>query len=91
VKERAWSAGLPSSAEKNQLIIFFLRFFGVKLGYFIINEVFPYATNMKVYQQKTEKFFVSEEKTFYRIGYWLIQLMRVNTVNIFKFFTKRYI
>jgi len=25
---------------------------------------------MQAYQQKTEKFFVSEEKKFYRIGYW---------------------
>jgi len=25
---------------------------------------------MQAYQRKTEKFFVSKEKKFYRIGYW---------------------
>jgi len=51
--------------------LFFLRFlfFGVKLGHFKVNEFFLYVSNMQAYQPKTEKFFVSEEKTFYRIGY----------------------
>ncbi len=26
---------------------------------------------MQAYHQKTEKFFVSKEKKFYRIGYWI--------------------
>jgi len=48
---------------------FFLRFFffGVKLGHFIINNFFLYVTKTQAYQQKTEKFFVSEEKKFGRI------------------------
>ncbi len=32
-------------------------------------KFFVYVTNTQAYQQKTEKFFVSEEKKFYRIGY----------------------
>jgi len=49
---------------------FFLRFlfFGVKLGHFTIDDFFLHVTNVKAYQQKTEKIFVSEEKKFYRIG-----------------------
>jgi len=45
--------------------LFFLRlfFFGVKLGHFTI----MYVTKTQAYQQKTEKFFVSEEKKFGRI------------------------
>jgi hypothetical protein len=44
---------------------FFLRllFFAVKLCHFTINDFFLYVTNTQVYQQKTEKFFVSEEKS----------------------------
>jgi hypothetical protein len=43
--------------------LFFLRFFffGVKLGHFTINNFFLYITKTQAYQQKTEKFFVSEE------------------------------
>ncbi len=50
--------------------LFFLHFFffGVKLGHFTINNCFLYVTKMQAYQQKTEKFFVSEEKKFGRIG-----------------------
>jgi len=36
--------------------------FGVKLGHFTINNFFLYVTKMQAYQQKMEKFFVSEEK-----------------------------
>jgi len=36
---------------------------GVKLGHFTINNFFLYATKMQAYQQKTEKFFFSEEKS----------------------------
>ncbi len=42
-------------------------FFGVKLGHFAINIFFLYVTKMQAYQQKMEKFFVSEEKKFGRI------------------------
>jgi len=28
------------------------------------------VTNTQAYQQKMEKFFVSKENSFYRIGYW---------------------
>jgi len=44
--------------------LFFLRFFlfGIKLGHFSINNFFLYVTKMQAYQQKTEKFFGSEEK-----------------------------
>jgi len=38
--------------------------FKVKLGHFTINEIFLYVTNMQAYQQKTEKFFVSQEKIY---------------------------
>ncbi len=50
---------------------FFIRFFffGFKLGHFTINYFFPDVINMQAYQQKTEKFFVSEEKEFYRFGH----------------------
>jgi len=33
-----------------------------------------YVTNTQAYQQKTEKFFASAEKKFYRIGYSLESL-----------------
>ncbi len=48
----------------------FFRFFSLanKLGHFTNNLFMPYVTNMQAYQQKTEKFFVSEENKFYRIG-----------------------
>jgi len=51
--------------------IFFLRFFffGVKLGHFTINNFFLYVTKMQAYQQKTEKFFVSEEQVNISILY----------------------
>jgi hypothetical protein len=52
-----------------KLFFLSLLFSAVKLGHFIINEFFLYVTNMQVYHRKTEKFFVSKEKTFYRIGY----------------------
>jgi len=42
-------------------------FFSIKLGHFAINNFFLYVTKMQAYQQKTEKFFVSEEKKFDRI------------------------
>jgi len=38
-------------------------FFGVKLGHFTINNFFLYVTKTQAYQQKTEKFFISEEKS----------------------------
>jgi len=38
-------------------------FFCVKLGHFTINNFFLYVTKMQAYQQKTEKFFVCEEKS----------------------------
>jgi len=38
-------------------------FFGVKLGHFTINNFFLYVTKTQAYQQKTEKFLVSEEKS----------------------------
>jgi len=43
-------------------------FFGIKLGHFTIYKFFLYATKTQAYQQKTEKFFVSEEKKFGRIN-----------------------
>jgi len=45
-------------------------FFGVKLGHFTIHTFFLYVTKIQAYQQKTEKFFVSEEKKFGRIDSW---------------------
>ena len=36
-------------------------------GHFTINNFFLYVTKTQPYQQKTEKFFVSEEKKFGRI------------------------
>jgi len=45
-------------------------FFGVKLGHFTINNFFLYVTKTQAYQQKTKKFFVSEEKKFDRIDSW---------------------
>jgi len=58
--------------------LFFLRFFffGVKLGHFTINNFFLCATKMQAYQQKTEKFFVSDEKKFGRIDSRIRQLVR---------------
>ncbi len=49
--------------------LFFLRFFffGIKLGHFSIKIFFLYVTKTQAYQQKTEKFFSSEEKKFGRI------------------------
>jgi len=51
--------------------LFFLRFLilAVKLDHFTIFDFFLYLINIQAYQQKTEKFFVSEEKKFHRIGY----------------------
>jgi len=56
--------------------IFFLCFFffGVKLGHFAIKIFFLYVTKMQAYQQKTEKFFVSEEKKFGRIDLGIVEL-----------------
>ncbi len=53
----------------NPTKLFFLRFFffGIKLGHFSINIFFLCVTKMQAYQQKTEKFSVSEEKKFGRI------------------------
>jgi len=53
--------------------LFFLCyfFFGIKLGNFAINNFFLYVTKMQAYQQKTEKFFVIEEKKFGRIDSWV--------------------
>jgi len=60
--------------------LFFLCFFffGVKLGHFAINNFFLYVTKMQAYQQKTEKFFVSEEKKFGRIDsrFWWRKLSK---------------
>ena len=44
--------------------LFFLRFpiFAVKLGHFIVDTFLSYLPNTQAYQQKTEKFFASEEK-----------------------------
>jgi len=52
--------------------LFFLRFFffGIKLGHSTINNFFLYVSKTQAYQQKTEKFFVSEEKKFSRIDSW---------------------
>jgi len=45
-------------------------FFGIILGHFTKNKFLLYLTNTKAYQGKTEKFFVSKEKKFYRICSW---------------------
>jgi hypothetical protein len=42
---------------------FSVFFFGIKLGHFTINNFFLYVMKMQAYQQNTEKFFVSEEKS----------------------------
>jgi len=49
---------------------FFSRFFSssLKLSHFSINNFFLYVIKTQAYQQKTEKFFVSEEKKFGRIN-----------------------
>jgi len=41
----------------------FFSFFGVEIGHFTIN-FFLYVTNAKAYQQKMEKIFVIEKKSF---------------------------
>jgi len=46
-----------------QNFFFFIFFFGVKLGHFKINNFFLYVTKMQAYQQKTETFFIIEEKS----------------------------
>jgi len=56
----------PKSILQN-FFFFIFFFFGVKLGHFTIHIFFLYVTKMQAYQQKTEKFFVSEEKKFGRI------------------------
>jgi len=50
-----------------KLLFLHFFFFGVKLGHFTINNFFLHITKMQAYQQKTEKFFVSEENKFGRI------------------------
>ncbi len=45
-------------------------FFCVKLGHFTINNFLQYLKKTQAYHQKTEKFFVSEEKKFGRIDSW---------------------
>jgi hypothetical protein len=62
-------------------LFFSVFFFGVKLGHFAINYCL-YVANTQAYQQKTEKFFVSEEKKFNRIGYrsQFYQTSRVNLI-----------
>jgi len=42
-------------------LFFFVFFFGIRLGHLTKNNVFLYVTNTQAYQQKTEKFFISEE------------------------------
>jgi len=39
-------------------------FFGVKLSHITINYFFLYVTNVKAYQQKMEKIFASDKKSF---------------------------
>jgi len=45
-------------------------FFGIKLGHFAINNFFSVCNKNASLQQKTEKFFVSEEKKLGRIDSW---------------------
>ncbi len=52
----------------NPTKLFFL-FFAVKLGHFTVNDFFLFVMNMQAYQRKTEKFFLANKKTFYRIVY----------------------
>ena len=51
--------------------LFFLCFpiFAVKLGHCIVDTFLSYVPNAQGYQRKTENFFASEEKEFYRISY----------------------
>jgi len=48
---------LSIHAGANPIKLFFssFSFFGVKLGLFTINYFFLYGTNLKAFQQKTEK------------------------------------
>jgi len=57
----------PNSSRSYQTFFSSFFLFGVKLGHFTINNFFLYVTKMQAYQQKTEKFFVIEEKKFGRI------------------------
>jgi len=44
------------------IIYFFI--FSVKICHFSLFEFYLYVTNTQAYQQKTEKFFVSDEKSY---------------------------
>jgi len=50
---------------------YFSQFFfsSLRLGHFSINNFFLHLTKTQAYQQKTEKFFVREEKKFGRIDF----------------------
>jgi len=56
-------AKLSPGVDPTKFFFLCFFFFGVKLGHFAINNFFLYVTKMQAYQQKTEKFFVSEEKS----------------------------
>jgi hypothetical protein len=53
-----------TSSRSNKTIFSFFLIFAVKVGLFTILYFFLHLANMQAYQQKTEKFFVSEEKKF---------------------------
>ena len=55
-------------ADATKLIFLLFLFLSVKIGHFILNEFFLYVTNTQAYEQKTEKIFVSEEKSFIGSG-----------------------
>ena len=63
-----YSTGVPLIFFVHESILpnfVFLRFpiFAAKLCHYIVNNFFSYVTNTQAYQQKMEKFCISEEKS----------------------------
>ncbi len=63
-----------SGVDPTKLFFSTFFFFGVKLGHFTTNNFFLYVTKTQAYQRKTEKFVVSEEKKFGRIGSEIVEI-----------------
>ncbi len=59
----------PRKSRSYQSFLNFFLIFAIMLSHFTICEFFLNVANMQVCQQVMEKFFVSEEKKFYKIGY----------------------
>jgi len=69
-----WSIPVPNPrVDPIKLFFFFLFFLRSEARSFYFLLIFVICNKHASLPAKTEKFFVSEEKKLYRIGYWFIQ------------------